>query len=88
MAAALAVSAHGGSREKATVTGSGLSATTAYSLVITEADGSTTTRPVTSDGSGAFTFTYVPQGPGTVTYSLNAATPTVVVATVSGSTRK
>ena len=88
MAAALSIGSHGESRNNVTVTGSGLSNTTAYNLVITNADGSSTTRPVTSDGSGGFTFSWVPQTAGKCTYSLIEGSLATIVTVVSGSERR
>lgn len=88
MAAALSVSSHAEARNAVTVTGSGLSLSTDYNLVITDAGGFTATRKVTTDGSGGFTFPWVPQGTGKVTYRLDSFGPTAIVTVVSGSERR
>ena len=84
MAGSLSIGSHQEGRNAVTVTGSGLSNATDYNLVITEADGSSTTRKVTTDGSGGFTFRWVPQGPGKVSYRVDSLAATTV-ASVTGS---
>jgi len=63
MAAALSVSTPAYVLQTVTVTGTGFAATTALNVVITGQQG-TRTIPVTSDGSGGFTVTYIPQTEG------------------------
>jgi hypothetical protein len=57
-----------------TITGSAFSNATAYRLQITDPAGGSTYRDVLSDGSGAFTTTYVPQATGTLTVTARPTT--------------
>jgi len=61
-----------------TVSGTGFAATTSYDVVILRSSGFTTVRTVTTDGAGAFSTTFIPQGRGT--YTVNAYLTTAVSA--------
>ena len=50
-----------------TISGSGLSASTAYTVSVVDPQGHTTVLSATSDGSGAFTLKFVPQQVGAYT---------------------
>jgi hypothetical protein len=50
-----------------TVTGSGFAANTPYWITIKDPMGHTNLTRLNSDGTGAFTFKYVPQTPGAFT---------------------
>lgn len=84
----MAISVSGGADPftTATLTVTGLSATTAYSVQVTECDGSVSNRPVTSDGSGNISFTWVPQNPGNTTYQVFQTTTSSVAGPVTGLT--
>lgn len=58
-------------------------ANSTYNAVLTNHSGHTTTYPVTTDGSGAASFKFVPQGPGS--YSVSTYLVTSPTATATGS---
>lgn len=70
MAAALAITPGSNPLTDTTVAGTGFTALTAYDVRIAAPGGQVTTRTVTSDGSGAFSLVFTPQGRGT--YTVNA----------------
>jgi hypothetical protein len=57
-----------------TVNGSGFTASTAYVCTVTDPTGGKTQIGVTSNGSGNFSFTYVPQANGSVTVDVRPQT--------------
>lgn len=80
MAAALTITAGNAPLTNATVSGTGFTALVGYDVLISHPGGQIITRTVTTDGAGAFSLTFVPQGRGN--YVVNAIrNPSVVVAT-------
>jgi hypothetical protein len=65
--AALALSAQTQGNKAVTITGSAFTATSPFRLQIFDPTGGSTFRDVLSDGSGAFTTSYLPQGLGPLT---------------------
>lgn len=59
---------------KRTVTGAGLTATMAYVMSAAHPSGNQQRIEVTTDGSGGFTFPFVFQERGTVTFTVRPAT--------------
>lgn len=84
MAAALTLTAGNAPLTNATVSGTGFTALTDYDVLILRPGGFTTTRTVTSDGAGAFSFTITPQGRGNYVVNAYLHTP-VSAATVTTS---
>jgi hypothetical protein len=76
MAAALSVATPAVTEafHKRTVTGTGFTASTPYIVTALMPSGFTTRIEVTSDGSGGFSFPFVFQARGTVTFSARPAT--------------
>ena len=62
-----------------TVSATGLTATTAYVATTSTPMGHVQTNKFTTDGTGAATFTIVPQSAGTYSVSVAPATSTVAV---------
>ena len=75
-----------------TVSATGLANSTAYVVKITNPHGDIGYKNVTSDGSGAFSFTYVPQAVGVTTYDVRPLAETngttTAAATVQGKVKK
>lgn len=78
MAAAISATTGGAGDVAETVTITGAAATTTYTVLVTEADGSIATPKVTTDGSGNATLTWNPQMPGVTSYTLQTTTVTTV----------
>ena len=78
MSAALALTLGSAPLTVTTVSGTGFSNSTAYDVKIASPGGQVRVVTVTSDGSGNFTTTFVPQGRGT--YTVNAYLSTAVSA--------
>lgn len=60
-----------------TVTLAGFTANAGYNLAFTTPDGGSDGSPVTTDGSGAGTYVFTPDTPGTYTFTMQLAAPVV-----------
>lgn len=69
-----------------TITGSAFTATTSYTVVVTQQAIGAQSIPVTSNGSGAFSCTFVASGSGTISVAVNGV-PSTVTQVASGSVK-
>lgn len=75
-----------GPRTAVTLNLASLTASTAYVLAVKDGTGQVTTVDITTDGTGAFSYVYVPQAHGAVTATVTPAAAQSATASLSGVT--